>query len=279
MRLPIDTSRLQFLVVAGAEPLKKFEEGKPREAWAPRVDTNGEVLWRVQLVALGDGEADIIRVVVAGRSGRQAGRDGARRGDDGAGVGDGGPQRDGVPGRCDPLGELALRRGEGGGLMTRRAGAHAVASGARTRLIALVVGVAGALWRLRLELGLVAAVVVAHVLLAGLVGDVVAAAVVLVRWSAVVPGGARWSAAWLLRALRAARVRRAWWRAWTDCELPRVRAGRVSEIPAGELVRVRASRGSSLEAVEQRARRSWRCACRCARSGSRAIPTTPRPGR
>ncbi len=42
MRLPIDTSRLQFLAVAGAEPLKKFEEGKPREAWGPRVDTNGE---------------------------------------------------------------------------------------------------------------------------------------------------------------------------------------------------------------------------------------------
>jgi hypothetical protein len=30
------------------------------------VDTNGEVLWRVQLVALGDGEAEIIRVSVAG---------------------------------------------------------------------------------------------------------------------------------------------------------------------------------------------------------------------
>src|SRR3954463_13868404 len=66
MRLPIDTSRLQFLVVSGAEPLKQYEEGKPREAWAPRVDTNGEVLWRVQLVALGDGEAEIIRVSVAG---------------------------------------------------------------------------------------------------------------------------------------------------------------------------------------------------------------------
>ena len=38
MRFPIDTGRLQFLVVAGAEPLKKFEDGKPREAWAPRVD-------------------------------------------------------------------------------------------------------------------------------------------------------------------------------------------------------------------------------------------------
>jgi hypothetical protein len=52
MRLPIDTSRLKFLVVADAEPLRQFEEGKPRESWAPRTDTNGEVLWRVQLVAL-----------------------------------------------------------------------------------------------------------------------------------------------------------------------------------------------------------------------------------
>jgi hypothetical protein len=66
MRLPIDTSRLQFLVVAAAEPLKQFEEGKPRESWAARVDGNGEVLWRVQLVALGDGEAEIIRVAVPG---------------------------------------------------------------------------------------------------------------------------------------------------------------------------------------------------------------------
>jgi hypothetical protein len=64
MRLPIDTSRLKFLVVAPAEPLKQYEEGKPREAWAPRTDVNGEVLWRTQLVALGDGEAEIIRVAV-----------------------------------------------------------------------------------------------------------------------------------------------------------------------------------------------------------------------
>src|SRR5215217_1937948 len=66
MRLPIDTSRLKFLVVAGAEPLRQYEEGKPREAWAPRTDVNGEVLWRVQLVALGEGEAEIIRVAVPG---------------------------------------------------------------------------------------------------------------------------------------------------------------------------------------------------------------------
>jgi hypothetical protein len=66
MRLPIDTSRLKFLVVAPAEPLRQFEEGKPRESWAPRTDANGEVLWRTQLVALGDGEAEIIRVAVPG---------------------------------------------------------------------------------------------------------------------------------------------------------------------------------------------------------------------
>jgi hypothetical protein len=66
VRLPIDTSRLKFLVVAPAEPLRQWEEGKPREAWAPRTDVNGEVLWGVQLVALGDGEAQIIRVAVPG---------------------------------------------------------------------------------------------------------------------------------------------------------------------------------------------------------------------
>jgi hypothetical protein len=66
LRLPIDTSRLKFLVVSEAEPLRQFEEGKPRESWAPRTDTNGEVLWRVQLVALGEGEAEIIRVAVPG---------------------------------------------------------------------------------------------------------------------------------------------------------------------------------------------------------------------
>src|SRR3954453_16258965 len=67
MRLPIDTSRLKFLVVAPAEPLRQYEEGKPREAWAPRTDAvSGEVLWRGELVALGDGEARIIRVAVPG---------------------------------------------------------------------------------------------------------------------------------------------------------------------------------------------------------------------
>jgi hypothetical protein len=73
MRLPIDASRLQFLVVGEAEPVRKFEADKPREAWAPRVDDNGELLWRVQLVAFGDGGADILRVVVAGDPGVKEG--------------------------------------------------------------------------------------------------------------------------------------------------------------------------------------------------------------
>lgn len=66
MRLPIDTSRLQFLVVSEAEQLRQYEEGKPRDTWAPRVDGNGEVLWGVKVVALGDGEAEIVKVSVPG---------------------------------------------------------------------------------------------------------------------------------------------------------------------------------------------------------------------
>ncbi|MGH2941734.1 MAG: hypothetical protein ACRDLN_03025 [Solirubrobacteraceae bacterium] len=66
MKFPIDTSRLRFMVVAPAEELRQFEEGKPREAWGPRLNVDGEVLWRVQVVALGDGDAEIIRVTVAG---------------------------------------------------------------------------------------------------------------------------------------------------------------------------------------------------------------------
>src|SRR3954454_16296928 len=115
----------------------------------------------------------------------------------------------------------------------------------------LLLGMAGAVWRCRLELALAGLLVLAEMMLAGLVGDVAAIAVLvaLVVAAVCVPATRRW----LVRTLRAAWVRRAWWRAWTDCELPRVRAGRVSAIPAGERVRVRASRGSSLEYVEQRA--------------------------
>jgi hypothetical protein len=66
VRFPVDVSRLRFMVVAAAEELRQFEEGRPREAWARRTDANGEVLCRVQLVALGDEDAEIIRVTVPG---------------------------------------------------------------------------------------------------------------------------------------------------------------------------------------------------------------------
>src|SRR3954451_25499943 len=73
MRLPIDTTRLQFLVLGRADRVRKSDQDKPREAWAPRVDDNGELLWRVQLVAFGEGGADIWRVVVPGDPGVKEG--------------------------------------------------------------------------------------------------------------------------------------------------------------------------------------------------------------
>jgi hypothetical protein len=115
----------------------------------------------------------------------------------------------------------------------------------------LAAGGVGVLWRCRLEIGLVASLAAVFVLLAGLVGDVAGGLIVAAAVGGLlaIPAVRRR----VLWSLRAARVRRAWWRAWTDCELPRVRAGRVTQIPAGELVRVRASRGSSLADVEARA--------------------------
>src|SRR3954454_12710013 len=115
----------------------------------------------------------------------------------------------------------------------------------------LVAGLLGMLWRCRLELALGPVGVVGFVVAAGPVRGLAAGVVIVGLVAAAL--GVPVVRGYVLHALRAARVRRAWWRAWTDCELPRVRAGRVSAIPAGELVRVRASRGSSLEYVEQRA--------------------------
>jgi hypothetical protein len=119
------------------------------------------------------------------------------------------------------------------------------------RAAVLLMGAAGALWRCRLELGLLSLIVVAQVLVAGLVGVLIASVIVVALVALVLQVPVALHG--LLRALRAAQVRRGWWPAWTDCELPRVRAGRVSQIPAGEPVGVRASRGSSLEHVEQHA--------------------------
>src|SRR3954467_16006865 len=88
----------------------------------------------------------------------------------------------------------------------------------------LVAGAAGAPWGWRGELASVALLVLAHVWLPGLLG-VVAAAVLLVLLVVVVVVVPR-SRRWLLRVLLAARVRRRWRRAWMDCGLLPVRAGR-----------------------------------------------------
>src|SRR4051812_49523963 len=86
VRLPIDTSRLKFLVVAPAEPLRQYEEGKPREAWAPRTDVNGEVLWRGRPVAPRGG---------GGGGSRPPGPGGARRAPRGGGGAGGAAAPDG----------------------------------------------------------------------------------------------------------------------------------------------------------------------------------------
>jgi hypothetical protein len=57
---------------------------------------------------------------------------------------------------------------------------------------------------------------------------------------------------WVMRALVAARVRRRWRHASDALRAHAVRTGRVRSVPAGELMRVRAARGTSLEALAGR---------------------------
>ena len=60
MKLPVDTSAISFLCAMDPAPVVDF---KTR---APKADDNGEPLYAVQLVALGEGSAEIIAVKVAG---------------------------------------------------------------------------------------------------------------------------------------------------------------------------------------------------------------------
>jgi hypothetical protein len=63
MRFPIDTSGLTFMAASGARPVTDFETKQQR------VDSNGELLFNLQVVAL-DGEgAQIIALRVAGDPG------------------------------------------------------------------------------------------------------------------------------------------------------------------------------------------------------------------
>ena len=60
MRLPIDTSAISFLCALAPEPVIDFETKRPR------ADENGEPLYVIQLLAMGDGSADLLAVKVPG---------------------------------------------------------------------------------------------------------------------------------------------------------------------------------------------------------------------
>jgi hypothetical protein len=60
MKLPVDTSAIAFLCAMPPEPVVDFETKRPR------ADDNGEPLYVVQLLAMGEGSADLIAVKVPG---------------------------------------------------------------------------------------------------------------------------------------------------------------------------------------------------------------------
>jgi hypothetical protein len=60
MKLPVDTSAIAFLCAMPPEPVVDFETKRPR------ADENGEPLYVIQLLAMGDGSADLLAVKVPG---------------------------------------------------------------------------------------------------------------------------------------------------------------------------------------------------------------------
>jgi hypothetical protein len=60
VKLPVDTSAIAFLCAVEAEPVVDFETKRPR------ADENGEPLYVIQLLAMGDGSADLLAVKVPG---------------------------------------------------------------------------------------------------------------------------------------------------------------------------------------------------------------------
>ena len=60
MKLPIDTSAIAFLCALAPEPVIDFQTKQPR------ADENGEPLYVIQLLAMGDGSADLLAVKVPG---------------------------------------------------------------------------------------------------------------------------------------------------------------------------------------------------------------------
>jgi len=60
MRLPIDTSAISFLCALAPEPVVDFETRRPK------ADENGEPLYVIQLLVMGENSADLIAVKVPG---------------------------------------------------------------------------------------------------------------------------------------------------------------------------------------------------------------------
>ena len=60
MKLPIDTTGMNLLGASPAEPVIDFESKRQR------VDENGQPIFQVQLVALGESAAELLQVKVAG---------------------------------------------------------------------------------------------------------------------------------------------------------------------------------------------------------------------
>ena len=60
MKLPVDTSAIAFLCALAPEPVIDFQTKQQR------ADENGEPLYVIQLLAMGDGSADLLAVKVPG---------------------------------------------------------------------------------------------------------------------------------------------------------------------------------------------------------------------
>ena len=60
MKLPIDTSAIAFLCALAPEPVIDFQTKQHR------ADENGEPLYVFQLLAMGDGSADLLAVKIPG---------------------------------------------------------------------------------------------------------------------------------------------------------------------------------------------------------------------
>lgn len=60
MRLPIDTSAMVFIAAGAAEAVLDYENRRPK------TDPNGEPMFAIKVMALADGDADVITVKVPG---------------------------------------------------------------------------------------------------------------------------------------------------------------------------------------------------------------------